>query len=128
LSQISKFIATKFLKKKQIFFPKNALKLIYGNVEFPKFAGRTPGPPTSTGGKGKEGRVGEKRVGRGRGWGSRKGGVEGKAKGEGSKEERRGKKFGLPCSRQIDATGTQYSHSSRFAFTLDIHSSQSTSN
>jgi hypothetical protein len=65
-------------------------------------------------------------VGRGRGWGSRKGGVEGKAKGEGSKEERRGKKLDLhvPDRSTPLVPNTAIVRDSHLHWTFIVHSQQ----
>jgi len=53
------------------------LKLTYSNLEFQKFPGRTPEPPSSRGGKGRKGKEGGKdREGTETGEGRREGGEE----------------------------------------------------
>jgi hypothetical protein len=49
--QISKILATKPFTINQSSLFENTLKLTYGNVEFKKFPGRTPGPPAPRGGR-----------------------------------------------------------------------------
>jgi hypothetical protein len=80
----------------------NALKLTNGYVEFQNVPGDDPGLAASRGGKGREGKV-EERRGVGRGRGGREGLKEREGKRRKWKREGRGI-WTLRCSRQIDAT------------------------
>jgi hypothetical protein len=84
----------------------NALKPTYGNVEFQNFPGRTPVPPASRVGKGREARVEEGRggedgeVGR-EGWKVRAKG-KGRAGGEGEDKKGKGREAHPPSLKYLE--------------------------
>jgi hypothetical protein len=97
------------LNNKPIIFVRKSVKTHLRQSITQKFSGGGPPAPRFKGREREGGKSGrDKRAGRaGEGDGEvGRGGVEGRAKGKGRKEEGREEEFGPPqCSRQIDATG-----------------------